>query len=106
MTPEITTYLRQILIDAGQTGLDPAIEDQMLIDLQARLEDRLILTAMQQLEPKKQMELTQMADSIKDTGVRKATVEKFLKDNIKNYNEVFTNALLDFRNLYVEASKK
>jgi hypothetical protein len=105
MTPEIKQFLKQMLIDAGQTDLNEAVEEQMLQDLNTRLEDRLILTAMQQLPAAKQIEFEKMTEEKMDPGMRTATLETFLKENIPNYEQVFTAALIDFRNLYVEGSK-
>jgi uncharacterized protein YdeI (YjbR/CyaY-like superfamily) len=106
MTPEIKEFIKQILIDAGQTDLPKDVEEQMIEDLNTRLEDRLILSAMEALEPKKQMELEKISGEIKDASARAKTIEKFLTTNISDYQGVFARALMDFKNLYVSATKK
>ena len=105
MTPEIKEFIKQILADAGQTNLPKEVEDQMIEDLNTRLEDRLILTAMEALEPHKQLELEKISTGTKDAEVRAQTIEKFLTTNIPQYQNLFAQALLDFRNLYVSATK-
>ena len=106
MTPEIKEFIKQILADAGQTDLPKEVEEQMIEDLNTRLEDRLILTAMEALEPKKQMELEKISTETKDASVRAKTIEKFLTSNIPEYQNIFAQSLLDFRNLYVSATKQ
>jgi uncharacterized protein YdeI (YjbR/CyaY-like superfamily) len=106
MTPEIKKFIKQILIDAGQTDLPKEVEEQMIEDLNTRLEDRLILTAMEAMEPKKQMELEKITGDIKDPAARAQKIEAFLTSNIKDYQNVFAKALMDFRDLYISATKK
>ena len=75
----------------------------MIEDLNTRLEDRLILTAMDNLGAKQQMELEKITKATKDPGLRAQSIENFLKTNIPDYEKVFSAALLDFRNLYIGA---
>lgn len=105
MTTEIKDFLKQLLKDAGQTDLPEAVEEQMIEDLNTRLEDRLILTAMENLNEKKQMELEKITSNTKDVAARAQSIESFLKDNIPEYQQVFMRALMDFRDLYISASK-
>jgi len=103
MNSEIKNFLKQVLADGGQTGLAPAVEETMLEDLNNRLEDRLILTAMQKLSLEKQKELEKI--TLDKTADNAPQIEEFLKNNIPDYEQVFTQALIDFRNTYVEANK-
>ena len=103
MNSEIKNFLKQVLADGGQTGLAPAVEEAMLEDLNNRLEDRLILTAMQKLSLEKQKELEKI--TLDKTADKAPQIEEFLKNNIPDYEQVFTQALIDFRNTYVEANK-
>jgi len=98
MTPEIKKYLQELLRDAGQTGLGQEIEDQMVEDLNSRLEDRLIITAMQHLSDAQQGELEKM-------GKDAAKTEAFLRKSIPDYDKIFSQVLVDFRNLYIEGVK-
>jgi hypothetical protein len=98
MTPEIKKYLQELLHDAGQTGLGEEIENQMIEDLYSRLEDRLIITAMGHLSDAQQDELEGM-------GKDAAKTEAYLRKNIPDYDKVFSQVLVDFRNLYIEGSK-
>lgn len=97
MNENIEKFLRQLLIDAGQTGMTEEVMKEMIVDLNRRLEDRLILTAIDSLPPDKQEELEQMAES----GAGAGDMESFVKSNIPNWEEVFSKALLEFRESYL-----
>ena len=77
-------------------GIDEVIVE-MLKDLNGRLEDRLILTAIDSLPPDKQEELEQMAES----GAGAGDMEAFVKTNIANWEQVFSQALVEFRESYL-----
>jgi len=99
MNQDIRAFLQKLLKDAGQTDLGPELEEQMVQDLNSRLEDRLILSAMDNLSPEHQDELGKMAEdkaSAKD-------LEAFVKTNVTNWEEVFSNALNEFRETYLGA---
>ena len=99
MNENIRTYLKQLLADAGQTDLGAALENQMIEDLNSRLEDRLILVAMENLPQDKQEELTTMAENKESSK----NMEEFVKGNIANWEEVFAKSLQDFRETYLGA---
>lgn len=101
MNPQIEKFLKELLRDANQTGLGEALESQMIQELYGRLEDRLIATAMNHLTNQQQDELEKMASDKKNLD----KVEAFFRKNIANYDEIFAQALLDFRNLYIEGGK-
>ncbi len=101
MTPELHQFLRELLIDAGQTDMPPELEEQMIKDLYTRLEDRLMLAALERLTEQQQEELERMAERKKSAEA----VEIYLKQHIPDYDKFFAQVLEDFRALYVEASK-
>ncbi|MCC7196705.1 hypothetical protein IT413_00740 [Candidatus Peregrinibacteria bacterium] len=99
MTPEIHDYLKQLLVDAGQTDLGTELEETMIQDLATRLEDRLTLAAVEKLPQDKQEELTNLAADKENAK----QVMEFLQKNIPDYDEVFAQALADFREIYLGA---
>lgn len=101
MTSEIRTFLKKLLVDAGQTDLGDELESILISDLYSRLVDRLLLTAMAELSEEKQDELAKLAEQKASAG----TIEHFLKKNVPGYLQVFADALEDFRNTYISASK-
>lgn len=97
MNTEIRKYLKQLLADAGQKNLDAALEEQMINDLNVRLEDRLILAAIDNLTQEQQNEFGRMAED----KVEPAKMQAYLQKNIPNYDNVFAQALIDFRETYL-----
>lgn len=97
MTPEIHEYLKQLLVDAGQTDLGEDLEEVMIQDLATRLEDRLTLAAVEKLPQEKQEELTTLAAEKENAQL----VMEFLQKNIPDYDEVFAQALAEFREVYL-----
>ena len=101
MNPQIEKFLKELLRDAGQTDLGKELENQMIQELYGRLEDRLIATAMNHLTTAQQDELEKMGANKKNS----AKAEAFFRQHIPNYDKVFAEALVDFRNLYIEGGK-
>lgn len=99
MTPEIHEYLKQLLVDAGQTDLGAELEETMIQDLATRLEDRLTLAAVEKLPQEKQEELVALAAEKENAQ----QVMEFLQKNIPDYDEVFAQALTEFREVYLGA---
>lgn len=99
MTPEIHDYLKQLLVDAGQTDLGAELEETMIQDLSTRLEDRLTLAAIEKLPQEKQDELANLAQEKSNAP----QVMEFLQKNIPDYDQVFAQALADFREIYLGA---
>lgn len=97
MLPEINDFLKQLLKDAGQTGFSKEVEEQMRSDLSVRLEDRLILAAMEKLTPPQQDDLSKMAER----GETPEAMRVFMEKNIPNYEQVFAQAMEDFREVYL-----
>ena len=97
MNTNIKKYLEQLLVDAGQTDLPEAVKEQMLEDLNVRLEQRLVLTAVNELSVEQQKESELLAQKKPTQG----EVESFLRANIKDYDQVFQKVFADFRKLYL-----
>ncbi len=98
MDTNVRKFLKQLLKDAGQTGLPAAVEEQLLEDLNVRLEQKLILASMDSLPAKKQAELEKMAEKPE----KPEKLMEFLRSNIKDIDKVFVKALQEFRDLYLE----
>lgn len=94
---EIRGFLDELLRDANMTSLDQKTHDDMLIELYTRLDDYMIGTIMEKLPQDKMEEFTKMAEG----GKTRDELQKYLQDNIPNATEIFANAMVDFRNLYL-----
>ena len=101
MTPEIKKFLQGLLVEANLGGLEPQLEEELLRDLNVRLEDRLVLTAASKLTAEKQDEFKNMTDK----GVPQDEVEKFLRENVPNIEQVFAESMNEFREIYLNAMK-
>lgn len=104
MTTEIKDYLRQLLIDAGQTGMGEKMENVLIDDLYARLEERLILAAMLSLPGNKKGEAEVLMNKT-SKKIREKKLVEFFKKNIPDYEKVIGEALMDFREVYIDAVK-
>ena len=97
MDSNIHSFLVELLHDAGQTDLGSELEEVMVQDLAARLEDRLVLVCAQYLSEAQQEEVK----TINDTE----TVMAYLKQEVPDFETVVAQALADFREVYIAASK-
>lgn len=101
MDQNIHKFLLELLHDAGQTDLGPDIEELMIQDLAVRLEDRLMLTLMQHLNTQQEEELKKMTQEGKSTG----ELMNYCKEKIPDFEKIISEAMLDFREVYIQASK-
>ena len=97
MDTNVKNFLKQLLQDGGQTGLPIEIEEQLLEDLNQRLEQKLILVAIDNLVPEKQAELHEMTEK----GGKPEEIMIFLRANIVDLDQLFRNAMEEFRNTYL-----
>ncbi|MFH1713444.1 MAG: DUF5663 domain-containing protein [Candidatus Jacksonbacteria bacterium] len=99
---EIQNFLEDLLEDAELTNLTPEVKEQMLLDLYARLDSKLISAALMDLPAEYLEEFNQML-ARKDEPDK---INAFLQDKIPNLKIVFGKAMLDFRNSYLGLSSK
>jgi predicted alpha/beta-fold hydrolase len=97
IAPEIRNFLEQILIEGGMEDLDELIHEQMVQDLYARLIDRLFGTALIKLSEANRKAFEKMVE--KKEGPEKLL--KFLQEKIKDFEEVFAGAMMDFKFRYL-----
>ena len=97
MDSHIHSFLVALLHDAGQTDLGSELEEVMVQDLAARLEDRLVLVCVQYLSDAQQEEVKKIADT--------EAVMAYLKQEVPDFERVVAQALVDFREVYIAASK-
>lgn len=97
MDSNIHAFLTELLHDAGQTNLGSELEEIMIQDLATRLEDRLVLVCAQYLSPAQQEEVK----NIQGTD----EVMAYLRQTVPDFEQVVAQALVDFREVYIAASK-
>lgn len=101
---DIRQYLEDMLQDAGMLTLDDASRESMIQELFVQLDNYIASLIVQNLQPADLEIFIKMNEERKP----KEDIEQFIKDRLPNAQELFTNAFIDFRNLYmqnVEASR-
>lgn len=93
----INDFLKGIMGEAGMLNLDPAVEEQMMDDLKARLQERIFAVVLQNLSEDQITQLRELDENKADAE----TIEKFIQSNLKNAPEVFSNVMLSFREDYL-----
>ena len=102
MADQIDVFLTSILDDAGKGSLPEAVKKEMLKDLRRKLDESLMMAAIERLGDKSRQEFNKLAIS----GASSKEKEKFLKRKVANLEDVFKKAMLDFRRYYLEGSGK
>mgnify|MGYP001594178394 CR=1 FL=1 len=97
MDQNIHTFLVELLHDAGQTNLDKELEEVLIHDLETRLEDRLVLVSAQYLTPEQQEEVKKIENPDE--------VMHYLKNTVPDFENIVAEAMVDFREVYIAASK-
>lgn len=104
--PELTfakvvdDFLNLLLEEAGMDGIAPEVRTQMHTDLKKRLNERFFATAISALPESKVTELRELTER----GASGDDIEKFIDSNIPNAQEIFSAAMLSFRNDYLGLS--
>lgn len=94
---DIKNFLDEILRGANMTSLDQKTHDDMIIELYLRLDDYMLGTITEKLSAEKLEEFTKMAEA----GKTREELQQYLQTNVPDATEVFANAMIDFRNLYL-----
>ena len=94
---EIRAYLESLLDDAQMTTLDSLMREEMIQELYTRFDNFLTGTIVDNL-PAEHME-----DFVKlnEKKGSQAEIETFLKDKMPNAQQVFSDAFIQFRDLYL-----
>lgn len=93
---EIRAYLEGLLADANMT-IDDSVREEMIKELYARLDNFITTAIVDNLPPEHLDNFIKMSEDKKP----QAEIEAFLKEKMPNYQEVFTRAFAQFRDLYL-----
>lgn len=94
---EIHTFLESLLTDSGMSILDEETKEEMIKEMYVRLDNYIASIIIDKLPPEHLETFSQMNEEKKS----KEEVEKFLKEKMPNYHEVFAEAFANFRQLYI-----
>jgi hypothetical protein len=97
MNEEVRVYLDGLLEDAGLKATDEMLNDELCKELYARLDHYIAKVIVEHLPAERLDEFVKMNEERKP----KTEIEKFFKTHVPNYEEVFTTALADFRQMYL-----
>lgn len=97
MPPEIRTFLEGILQDANMTSPDDETREEMLKELFARFDNYMTSSIVENLKEEDMEEFIKMGTEQKP----KEEIEKFISEKIPNAQEVFSQAMMDFRETYI-----
>ena len=93
--PEIRNFLEKLLTDK-QINVEGSLREQMISDLNDRLEVRLNQIVIEHLSVDELETLTSLADSSPEE------VQSFLRKSIKNIDQIFAETMQDFASAFLE----
>jgi len=93
----VELYLKEILRDADLLSSSKALNEEIMQELFVRLDNYLSVVILNHLPSNKIEEYIRMIEE----GQPKHEIERFLTTNIPNTTDVFKNAFIDFRNLFL-----
>ena len=97
MPPEINSYLEGIMLDANIKTADEETKDEMLKELFARFDNFMTSSIVENLKEEDMDEFIKMGAEKKP----REEIEKFITDKIPDATEVFSQAMMEFRDLYL-----
>lgn len=94
---EISTYLNNLLIDAGMDAIDDVMREEMIKELFVRLDAYISQVIVEELPDDTFDQFIKLHEEQKP----QAEIEKFLTDNVPNIQDVMGKAFADFREMYL-----
>ena len=100
--PEYDLYLDRLISDAHEGDLPDNLKEEMKRDLYGRLENFLFTSFIQAMPN----DAADKFDELMNNTPDQTDVQKFLRENIENIDSVSAGALLEFKDVYLGATKK
>lgn len=97
ITDETRAFLESLLQDAGFTAPDEKAHEDMINELYSRLDYFLTSRIIDAMPPQYLDEFTKLNEEKRS----REEIERFMKEKIPNMNDVFKDAFLEFRNMYL-----
>ncbi|MEK7569419.1 MAG: DUF5663 domain-containing protein [Patescibacteria group bacterium] len=92
----IDEFLNKMLSEAGMDNVSPEVRSQMFADLKNRLEDRFLATVVSNLDENKLTSFREITE-----GGDQEKVNQFISTNFPNAQELFSQAMMSFRDTYL-----
>lgn len=96
--PEIRQFLEQLLKESEMLTLDDQMKEGMIEELFYQLENYLVTVIVDHLQPDDLEKFIAMNQEKKS----KEEIEQFVNEKVPNAQEIFTNAFLEFKKMYLE----
>jgi hypothetical protein len=98
---EIRAYLEGILHDSGVVSVDQDLHEEMIRELYIRLDNFIVATIINHIPDEDLEDFVRLNEEKKP----KEELEKFLKEKIPDFQKVFAQAFMEFRDLYLSSIK-
>lgn len=96
--PEVRQFLEQLMKDAGFIDVLPELKEELFNDLVTVFNEHMMTTIVEELPADKLL----VFNKLQDEGKSKEEIEGFLLESIENAPELFADALLEFRDTYLQ----
>lgn len=94
---EVRTFLEGILKDGNITSSDEEMHEEMIKELFARFDNFMTSTIVENLKEEDMEEFIKMGEEKKS----REEIEKFITEKIPNAQDVFSQAMINFRDMYL-----
>lgn len=95
---DISEFIRRLVEEKNFESVDLEVMRQIKSDLTERVEDRINATILENMPKEKLEQFSVLLDS-----ANSEEIQAFCQSNIANLDEVIAQALVDFRNTYINA---
>ncbi len=95
---EMKLFLESCLWDKGMRDLPEEMKTEMIRNLAVRLQTWLLQSALAKLKDSDISEFDKLTEQSPDPAI----IQSFLREKIPNIDEVFGNAMLTFKQTYLE----
>jgi hypothetical protein len=96
--PEIREFLEAMLQEAQLTTLDDQMKEGMVQELFYQLDNYLTSVIVDSMKPEDLEAFIKLNEERKP----KEEIENFVREKVPNAEEIFTQAFVDFRNMYLD----
>lgn len=97
---DIYQFLENLLKEANTLPVDDKLKETMIDELYPRLEERLNLTLVDNLNEQQQNAYLDLLKS--QPG--QAQIQEFIKENVPNLAKIYQKTLAEFKSLYVKSA--
>jgi len=98
---ELTIFINQILDQKGLSGVDAAVREQLVTDMEKRLTDQINRGIIEAIPADKLVEFEKIASADNQDG----NLEKFFSAYSVDTQTIATETMLRFKDLYLGTSK-